>query len=329
MTPPTVPPKLRTGDTLRVVAPAETLGTLSAGTRAIADERWAALGLRLTFGAHADDRDDFDSAPVAARVADLHEAFADPGVAGVVTVIGGFNSNQLLPSLDWDVFAANPKVLCGFSDITALQNALLARSGLVTYSGPHYSTFGMRHHLEDTLAGFQECLFDDAPFELRPGREWTDYAWFLDQEDRHPEPNAGPWVLAAGTAEGRLVGGNLGTFHLLHGTPFMPSLEGTVVVVEDDDESQPHHVDRTLTSLLQQPGWGGVRGLVIGRFPRASGMTRDLLAQIVATTAELVGLPIVANVDIGHTSPLRTWPVGGEIQLHATAEESRLAVIRH
>ena len=119
---------------------------------AIIEERFERLGLRLGYGEHVGVRDDFDSSPVADRVADLHAAFADPDVAAILTVIGGFNSNELLPYLDWDLIAAHPKVFCGYSDITALQNAILARTGLVTYSGPHWSAFGMRDHFGQSIA---------------------------------------------------------------------------------------------------------------------------------------------------------------------------------
>jgi muramoyltetrapeptide carboxypeptidase len=96
-------------------------------------------------------------------------------------------------------------------------------------------------------------------------REWTDDAWFLDRDDRHPQPNAGWWPLRPGRAKGRIVGGNLCTLNLLQGTPWMPSLEDALLVIEDDFESQPHAFVRNLTSLLQLPDAAGVRGLVIGR----------------------------------------------------------------
>lgn len=85
-------------------------------------------------------------------MADLPEAFADDSVAAILTVIGGYNASELLPRLDWNLIAAHPKVFCGYSHITALWNAILARTGLVTYSGPHWSTFGMREHFEATGA---------------------------------------------------------------------------------------------------------------------------------------------------------------------------------
>ncbi len=108
------------------------------------------MGLRLSFGEHVDEDDEFRSGSIASRVADLHAAFADPEVAAILTAIGGFNSNELLPHLNWELIAANPTVLCGYSDITALSNAIFARTGLVGYSGPHWSSFGMREHVEPT-----------------------------------------------------------------------------------------------------------------------------------------------------------------------------------
>lgn len=136
-------------------------------------------------------------------------------------------------------------------------------------------------------------------------------------------------MLREGEAAGRIVGGNLSTFTLLQGTPYFPSLAGTVVFVEDDYESKPHHFDRNLVSLLQQSGFAGVRGLVIGRFQRDSGMTRSLLREIVETKPELATLPVVANVDFGHTSPMITFPVGGEATLKANVDDAGIRISAH
>jgi muramoyltetrapeptide carboxypeptidase LdcA involved in peptidoglycan recycling len=268
---PLLPRKLRRGDTVCVVAPALSRAIVAEHDHgALIAARFAALGLRVTFGDHVDERDDFGSSPVAARVADLHAAFADPDVAGILTVLGGFNSNQLLPHLDWDLIAANPKIFCGYSDITALQNAILARTGLITYSGPHWSTFGMRDHLEPTQAWFAEVLFGDGSSDLRPADAWTDDLWFIDQDDRTVHPGEGWWPLAPGQAAGRIVGGNLGTLSLLQGTGYLPSL----------------------------------------------------LEQIIAGQDRLTGLPVLGNVDFGHTNPLATFPIGGRASLTVGATSS-------
>lgn len=288
----------------------------------IRDNRFAGLGLTLTYGAHLGESDDFESSSIPSRIADLHDAFADPAVAGIITAIGGYNSNELLPYLDWDLIRANPKVFCGFSDITALQNAMLARVDLVTYSGPHWSSFGMRDYFEPTLAGFVDCLFRDAPFELTAAKTWTDDAWFLDQDNRNTVENNGWWILGEGRATGQTVGGNLCTFSGLHGTPYMPDLAERILLVEDDLEEQPVHFRRALTSLLQQPGAERVRAILVGRFQQRSNMTRRLLEQIVPS-----GIPIVANVDFGHTSPISTLPVGGTVEIDTTVP--RITVVRH
>ncbi len=313
---PTVPRSLRRGDTIRVIAPSTSAaGMLDDAHREIRDKRFAELGLTLSYGEHVAEQDDFGSSSVASRVADLHAAFADPDVAGILTVLGGYNSNQLLPYLDWDLIGANPKVLCGYSDITALLNSILHRSGLMTYLGPHWCTFGMRDGFDPILRGFTECLFATDEFDLTPAAEWSDDVWFRDQDDRTFFRNEGWWVLQPGSGSGRLVGGNLITFNTLQGTPYMSSLDDSVLLVEDDLEAHPASFDRSLTSLLQQPGAEGIQAVVIGRFQRRSNMTRSLLEQIVASKRELNGIPVIANVDIGHTWPLATVPIGGQVRV--------------
>ncbi|GAA1436923.1 hypothetical protein GCM10009616_37820 [Microlunatus lacustris] len=178
--------------------------------------RFAQVRLEVTFGRHV-ERDVFDSAAIASRVADLRDAFADPDVRGMWTVIGGFNSNELLPHLDGELIARNPKIFCGYFDITALQNAILARTGLVTSSGPHWSTFGMRAHFD----------------------------------------------------------------HL--------------------------------------PDAAELTGLIIGRVQRASRMDRHILEEIVGRQPALINIPVLANVDVGHTNPFATRPIGDHIELHSTS----------
>jgi muramoyltetrapeptide carboxypeptidase len=326
---PVFPPKLQPGSSVRVIAPSRSLAIIPAEARDEAGRKLAALGLRVSFGEHVEECDDFVSSSVASRLADLHAAFEDPGVDGILTVIGGFNANQLLTGIDYALIAAHPKVLCGFSDITALSNALYATTGLVGYSGPHYSSFGMKHHFDYTKAGFVACLMHDDPFLIEPSPAWSDDEWYLDQEDRHLETGTDWWVLQEGEAAGTIVGGNLCTFNLLQGTPYLPPLDGAVVFAEDDDLVEPWIFDRDLVSLLQQPGFGGVRGLVVGRFQRKTGMTRDLLTQIVASKPELAGLPVIANVDFGHTTPTATFPIGGTVEVRADRSAPSVRIISH
>jgi muramoyltetrapeptide carboxypeptidase len=312
-----IPAKLRPGDEVRVVSPAVSLGFIPEYQRTLAERRFEGLGLRCSFSENAELLDRFDSSPVEARVSDLHEGFADTAVKGILTTLGGYNSNGLLDYLDYDLIRANPKVFCGFSDITALATAIHARTGLVTYSGPHFTTFGMERGIEYTREYFERCLMHEGPFQVPPADHWSDDPWYEDQEDRDFVPNPGYEVIHEGDAEGKLLGGNLGTLALLFGTPYMPELDGSLLLLEDDEEEGAVDFDRHLQSLIHQPGFAGVRGLVIGRFQRASEIDLDTLKAIIESKRELDGLPVVANASFGHSTPQFTFPIGGYGKLRA------------
>jgi muramoyltetrapeptide carboxypeptidase LdcA involved in peptidoglycan recycling len=324
-----IPAKLQPGDEVRVVSPAVSLGFIPEEQKQTAGERLEGLGLRLSFSANAEVIDRFDSSPVEMRVSDLHEAFADPGVKAMLTTLGGYNSNGLLAYLDYDLIRANPKILCGFSDITALATAIHVRTGLVTYSGPHFTTFGMKHGIDFTRDYFERCLMQEGPFEVKPADHWSDDPWYEDQESRVFVPNPGYEVIHEGEAEGRLLGGNLGTLCLLFGTPYMPNLEGSILLLEDDEETDPVHFDRHLQSLIHQPGFEGVRAVVIGRFQRASNMDPDTLTAIIESKRELAGIPIVAGASFGHTTPQFTFPLGGYGRVRAENGAVRFSIETH
>lgn len=323
-----VPKKLELGDTVRIVAPARSIGVLSENTKNTANLHFAEMGLKLTFGKHVDEMNDFASSSIKSRVEDLHDAFGDKKVKAIITVIGGFNSNQLLSYLDWKLISANPKILCGYSDITALNNAIYAKTGLVNYSGPHYSTFGQRDHLEYTTDYFKKCLFSDKSFEIKTSPYWLDDEWWK-LEKRITEKNEGWLVINEGQATGTLLGANLCTFNLLQGTEFFPGINDSVLFLEDDSESSVHLFDRDLQSVIHQPGFEKVRGIVIGRFQKASKIDNKLLIEIVKTKEELDKLPVIANVDFGHTEPKITFPIGGTVEILAKKEEPAIRIVEH
>lgn len=323
------PLKLKVGDEIRVISPSRSMSIISEHTQRIANKRLQELGFKVTFGSHVNENDAFNSSSIESRVSDLHEAFSDTNVKGILTVLGGFNSNQLLPYIDWSILEANPKVFCGFSDISALNNAILAKTGLVTYSGPHYSTFGMEQYFDYCLDCFKKCLIDDTPIKVQASEIWTDDLWFLDQANRTPINNEGWIVLNEGKASGSIRGGNLCTFNLLHGTQYMPELNDVILFIEDDAESLPHHFDRNLVSLIQQPNFNGVNGIVIGRFQQESKMSNDLLRLMIQSKKELAALPVIANVDFGHTNTIITYPIGGEVQIIADKNEPSILITEH
>jgi muramoyltetrapeptide carboxypeptidase LdcA involved in peptidoglycan recycling len=323
------PQKLNKGDTVRVVSPARSLGIITQESRTIAQARFEELGLLLTFGEHVEENNDFNSSAIESRVADLHNAFLEKNVKAVITVIGGFNSNQLLDYIDWEVIKNNPKIFCGFSDITALNNSFFAKTGLISYSGPHYSTFAQKFYFDYTLDYFKKCLMNSESFEVIPSEKWSDDEWWRDQDDRNLLKNDGFWILNAGNATGTLLGGNLCTFNLLQGTQYMPDLTDSVLFIEDDFESQAHHFDRDLQSIIHQPGFSGVKGIVFGRFQKESNMTADLLMQIVKSKKQLANIPVIGNADFGHSDPKITFPVGGSVSLSVNEKEAKVTILEH
>ncbi|MCX6723168.1 MAG: LD-carboxypeptidase [Candidatus Staskawiczbacteria bacterium] len=323
------PSKLKAGDEVRVIAPSRSMTIISKESRDMANRRFADLGLKLSFGKHIEESDEFVSSSIESRVEDIHEAFADKNVKAIFTVIGGFNCNQLLKYLNWDLIKKNPKIFCGYSDTTALNNAMFSKTGLVNYSGPAYSTFAQELYFAYTLEYFKKCLLLDEPFGIKPSDDWSDDAWYINQKDRNLIKNNGFLIINEGKASGTILGANLCTFNLLQGTEYFPNLKDSILFIEDDYESQHHHFDRDLQSLIHQPNFNGVRGIVIGRFQKKSEMSNDILTKIIKTKKALNNIPIIANVDFGHTSPIITFPIGGEVSMNVENGKIKLEIIKH
>lgn len=297
-----------------VIAPARGIKIIGQDARAIAKERLESLGLEVVFAPNTTD-DNWDymgSASIEKRVEDIHTAFADKSVKAIMTIIGGANSNQLLKYLDYELIKNNPKIFCGFSDITALENAILAKTGMVVYYGPHFSSLGMKYGCDYTFEHFAKMLVTDGKDKITPSEIWSDDLWFLNQEKREFEANEGYWNIRNGEASGTIIGGNLCTFNLLLGTEFRPAFpKDTILFIEDTEASSLADFERNLQALLHQPDFANVKSLVIGRFQKGSKVTREGLEYILNAKAELKELPILANVDFGHTAPLLTIPLGG------------------
>lgn len=314
-----LPKRLSPGDQIRVIAPARSMDLIKEEQVKLAVGRLEGLGFRLTFGKHVNGHDEFFSSPIEQRIEDLHDAFADPAVAGILTVIGGYNSNQLLKYIDWGLIKNNPKFFCGYSDITALSLAIYKKTGLITYSGPHFSSFGVKHGLEYTLSSFLEAATNDAPYEIEPSEVWSDDPWYRDQENRTFLKHNGFLAIQEGNAQGTLIGGNLCTMNLLQGTEFMPELTGSILFIEDDMESHSLTFDRDLQSLLHQPGAEGIKGILVGRFQKDSQVTEEAIIRIIQSKKELKGIPVIGNVNFGHTQPMATIPVGAFASISASS----------
>ncbi|MGV8162249.1 MAG: S66 family peptidase [Candidatus Nanoarchaeia archaeon] len=327
-----IPAKLKKGDEIRVIAPVRSLSLLSDQAINSAIKALEAEGFKITFSKNAKEKDLFISSSITSRIEDLHEAFSDKNVKAILTVIGGFNSNQLLKYIDYDLIKKNSKIICGFSDVTALTNAIYAKTGVVTYSGTHFSSWAMERGFEYSKEYFNECLIQDKLFELKSSKQWSDDAWYKDQNNRDFIKNEGYVIINEGQAEGTIVGGNLCTFILLHGAEYMPSLKNSILFLEDDEMNGKYSAlmfDRHLQSIIHQPGFVGVKGIVIGRFQKKSEMNIDKLRFIISTKKELDKIPIIADADFGHTTPMFTFPIGGKARMLAKGKAVKLEIVEH
>ena len=309
-----IPPKLKKGDEIRIIAPS---GSLSRVRTDVLERALAYLdenGFKVTYSTNCREMDQFSSSSVESRVADLHEAFADPDVKAVMACIGGFNVNQILPYINYDLIRANPKILCGYSDITALLNAVYARTGLVTYHAPHLAALGFLREREYTHRYLTACLMNEEPVPVVPSETAGSYT-----------------VLQEGTCEGEIVGGNLCTLNLLQGTPYMPDLRDRVLFIEDDNimgDYFPYEFDRNLQSLLQAGGAESVRGIVFGRFDESCKLTEDTIRAIIKGKVP-AGIPVVFGADFGHVFPMISFPVGGRVKLSANGDRIDLQITEH
>ena len=309
-----IPPKLNKGDEIRIIAPS---GSLSRVRTDVLERALAYLdenGFKVTYSTNCREMDQFSSSSVESRVADLHEAFADPDVKAVMACIGGFNVNQILPYIDYDLIRANPKILCGYSDITALLNAVYARTGLVTYHAPHLAALGFLREREYTHRHLTACLMNEEPVPVVPSETAGSYT-----------------VLQEGTCEGEIAGGNLCTLNLLQGTPYMPDLRDRVLFIEDDNimgDYFPYEFDRNLQSLLEVSGAESVRGIVFGRFDESCKLTEDTIRAIIKGKVP-AEIPVVFGADFGHVFPMISFPVGGRVKLSANGDRIDLQITEH
>jgi muramoyltetrapeptide carboxypeptidase LdcA involved in peptidoglycan recycling len=311
------PPRLRAGDRVAVVAPSQSLAAVYPKVYA------AGLNtLRRTFGLNVVElpsttfEPEFSYHHPELRAADLNTAFADDSITGIVALIGGTDSIRLLPYLDLELAVRHPKVFIGYSD-TATMLTAYARAGLVTFNGPsvmagfaQVSNFPqLEQHVRDVLFEPSETL------ELAPYPHWVDsYPNWHRQAGHdvgHQHAHDGwRWLQGSGTVSGRLFGGCIEVLQFLKGTAYWPEPEffaGRILFLETSEDKPPvSFTEHWLRSFGIGGGLESLAGLLIGR-PRdyTPAESRELDAVVVQVLAEFGrdDLPVVSNLDFGHTDP--------------------------
>jgi muramoyltetrapeptide carboxypeptidase len=300
------PARLHAGDRVGLVAPASA-NFLSTDVE-VAQEVARALGLEPRLGAHARDRHGYLAGRDEDRAADINGFFADPSVKGVFAIRGGWGSARVLPRLEWQTIRTNPKVLVGYSDITALHCGVQARTGLVSFHAPD----GLSAWPPFSVDQFRRIVFDGEALTMAnpPG-----------SEERLVQVENRTRAITPGRARGRLVGGNLTVLTTLLGSPYVPSLDGAILFVEDVNE-EIYRVDRMMTQLRLAGLLGQLRGFVFGTCSNCEpgeGYGALTLEEVLDEHVGPLGVPAFQGAMIGHQGRQFTVPIGVEAQIDAAA----------
>lgn len=237
------------------------------------------------------------------RLSDLHGALSDPSVRAVLAARGGYGVTRLLHRLDWELVRRDPKVIVGFSDISALLNAAWVHAGLVTVHGP--SVIGLGRQDGTAAIHLRRLLTSTDPL------------------GRLPDPAGTVRTVRGGTAEGRLLGGNLALLTALIGTADLPDLRGALLLLEDVNEV-PYRLDRMLTHLRRAGVLEEVAGVIVGTLTGClpsvdrPSLTAD---EVVDDVLGGLGVPCVAGLPVGHIDGQLAVPIGAWARLDAGAGE--------
>jgi muramoyltetrapeptide carboxypeptidase len=306
------PPRLRPGDTVGLIEPAGF--TDDSFDLALVKESIVAMGLVPKAAPHLLARYGYLAGKDEARAADVNAMYKDDRVRAVFAVRGGWGCARILPHLDFAAIRANPKLLIGFSDITALHMAFAARAGFTTVHGPNAaSSWG-----ELSWNSFREVAFEAKTPVLRNP---------TGVEDRLVQRSGRIRSFTPGKATGRLLGGNLTVLTALVGTPYLPDFDGAILFLEDTDEAE-YRVDRMLTQLGQAGILRRVAGVVFGqctdcraRGPSYGGFT---LSEVLAQHLQPLRVPAFQGALIGHVPNQFSLPIGIRAEIDAEAGTIRL-----
>jgi len=295
---PLKPKRLQHGDVIGICAPASPPASeskLNKGIRYLEQ-----LGYRVEIGKNVLKKKGYLAGTDKQRADDINTFFADHRIKAIFTVRGGYGSQRILPLLNYNLIRWNPKILVGYSDITALHLALLSQCGLVTFSGPMVAV-----EMSEGLSGNTEEQF-----------------WSCLASTQPPDPFIGkPGITSSihrkAISTGRLVGGNLSILSSLVGSPNFPKQKKLALIIEEIDE-RPYRVDRMLQQLQSTGIFKNVTGLVLGDFSTCvhdKGKSSLSIQEVFKSTFDGYNFPIVSNLCYGHMKNSRSFPIGVRVSI--------------
>ncbi|ACF12950.1 Muramoyltetrapeptide carboxypeptidase [Chloroherpeton thalassium ATCC 35110] len=304
------PKRLAPGDVIGLVAPASPIENVEKIEQAA--HYLESQGYWVKYGAHIRKAYGYLAGTDEERAEDLNRMFADPDVTAIFCLRGGYGSPRILKLLDYDLIARNPKILAGYSDITALSLAIFAKTGLITFSAPMLTTDFANTDVYAFEAFWKMITIPDV----------------FGHIENHPLHERKP--LKEGIAIGRLFGGNLSLCSVLVGTEFMPKLDDAIFFAEDIGE-EPYRVDRLLSQLENANILAHLSGLIFGQFTNAipkhelSLTMEDVFARYVAPLKE--NASAMSGLSYGHVKHKHVLPVGAKAKLGVAAAGCELEIL--
>ncbi|QHS24082.1 LD-carboxypeptidase [Virgibacillus sp. MSP4-1] len=281
------------------------------------------LGYEIVEGSCSNHHQAYRSGSIKDRVHELNDFIYDDDIKAIISTIGGTNSNSLLPYIDYEYLKDHPKIIMGYSDVTALLLGIYAKTGLVTFYGPAIvPSFGeYPEMLPKGVEYFKDVVIKQktAPYILDVPNRWTDEMldWNTQTRAKKMYLNEGWTCLRKGKAYGILVGGNLNTLSGFLNTEYFPDLTGSILFIEDSFKDMA--LEERLFSMLKVSGiFDKISGLILGKHEQFDDLNSPFT--IDELLLEVIGdrdIPVLTNVDIGHTFPSHVFPIGININLDA------------
>ncbi len=305
-------PRLRPGDTLGLVSPAN--ATFEREPLKIAIESLQALGFNVKPGQYVAARRGPFAGTDAQRAADVNAMFADDSVAGIIAMTGGSGCNRIVDKLDYELIRRKPKFFGGFSDLTCLVNAIHRQTGLVAFHSP----VAVSEWNDYSVQSFKAIAMNAEAALLRnPVVKPVDD--LVAREERIT-------TIRAGKAQGPLVGGNLTVLASMAGSPYFPDCRGAVLFLEDINE-YIYRIDRCLSTLRLAGALSQLAGVVLGRFTKCEpgdGYGSLTLDEVFDDYFLPLNVPVFRGAAIGHIKRKLTVPVGAPAEMDADAGTIRL-----
>jgi muramoyltetrapeptide carboxypeptidase len=276
-----IPPRLEQGDGIGIIAPA---GPIADPELQPGADLLTSLGFKVFLSSHVLGKKDYLAGDDRVRLRDLHDMFRDDKIKAILCARGGYGTLRLLESIDYEIIRENPKILVGYSDITALLVALHKRTGLVTFHGPMLRDFRRNQH--ENLSSLLRLVGSGDKLSL-------------------PLPDGE--IICPGKAEGVLVGGNLNLLCHLLGTSFIPAPKGKILFIEEKGEPL-YRVDRMLTHLKLSGFLRKCAGIVFGEFMECG--DDSSLTQVLQDRTLDLDVPVVTGLRAGHGEENVTLPIG-------------------